>query len=315
MAKNFTMMANNGAGWDTLYPRTTAAQVVTNTDRQFVSEAEKARVAGISNPNILHNWDFCNPVNQRELMEYAISGYTIDRWFMNQDSKLNIISSGISLSNLAMGYRTLTQLIDFPAQYFGKTITLSIESDGIIYTNTTTLPSSTPASVFRSTKWLDAERIRYSQIELSATSGELKVHAAIGNTAPIGTTFNISRAKLELGSISTLVNDPPVDYGKELAVCRRYQIVLNNHVRLRASFRNSSSFQFALPLETSLRINPIIIGNPDLRVFGVGTIQDGFNFTYVVSNGLLTIIANKASHGLTDATFTLYERTIIDTNL
>ena len=34
---------------------------------------------GWSNPNLLDNWYFRNPVNQRELAEYG-EGYTIDRW-------------------------------------------------------------------------------------------------------------------------------------------------------------------------------------------------------------------------------------------
>ena len=37
-----------------------------------------------------------------------------------------------------------------------------------------------------------------------------------------GYSFNIVAIKLELGSVSTLANDPPADYGEQLALCQCY---------------------------------------------------------------------------------------------
>ena len=45
--KNITIKDFNGSNWDTLYPKTTASQVITDTDKQFSTEAEKIKLADI----------------------------------------------------------------------------------------------------------------------------------------------------------------------------------------------------------------------------------------------------------------------------
>lgn len=53
-----------------------------------VSAADSTPISGAlkyrTNPNLLDNWYFGNPVNQRGQMEYSSSGYTIDRWYAEQ---------------------------------------------------------------------------------------------------------------------------------------------------------------------------------------------------------------------------------------
>ena len=46
MAQNYTQKQKTANGYEELYPKTTAEQVVTDADRQFVSAAEKADYAG-----------------------------------------------------------------------------------------------------------------------------------------------------------------------------------------------------------------------------------------------------------------------------
>ena len=38
---------------------------------------------GVSNPNLLDNWYFGNPVNQKGQTSYTGAGYTIDRWALS----------------------------------------------------------------------------------------------------------------------------------------------------------------------------------------------------------------------------------------
>ena len=53
MAVEFTQKASINGEWEEMYPKTSAAQVETDTERQFVSEAEKeALAAAASSPKV-----------------------------------------------------------------------------------------------------------------------------------------------------------------------------------------------------------------------------------------------------------------------
>ena len=49
----------------------------------------------ITNPNLLDNWYFVNPINQRGAEEYASEGYTIDRWRINGTGAVKVQRDGI----------------------------------------------------------------------------------------------------------------------------------------------------------------------------------------------------------------------------
>lgn len=46
-SKNITIKDYNGVSWDTLYPKTIAAQVITDTSNQFITEAEKNKITTV----------------------------------------------------------------------------------------------------------------------------------------------------------------------------------------------------------------------------------------------------------------------------
>lgn len=53
----------------------------------------------IINPNLLDNWYFGNPANQRASSEYNGAKYTIDRWKSNSSTgKLNIENTGVRIT-------------------------------------------------------------------------------------------------------------------------------------------------------------------------------------------------------------------------
>lgn len=56
---------------------------------------------GWGNPNLLDNWYFVDPINQRVRGEYIGTGYMIDRWFQAATSrprfKLTLTDNGILL--------------------------------------------------------------------------------------------------------------------------------------------------------------------------------------------------------------------------
>ena len=68
---------------------------VSTTDSTPISGAVKYR----TNPNLLDNWYFGRPVNQRGQTEYTEAGkYVIDRWWLQLDTSLSIVDGGVKIS-------------------------------------------------------------------------------------------------------------------------------------------------------------------------------------------------------------------------
>ena len=166
--------------------------------------------------NILHNWDFRNPVNQRGQSSYATNQNTIDRWRSDGQLRVDVNPSGISLSSEQTG-RAWLQLLENPAIYVGKTLTFSVEVGERIYSHTITVPSITSNTTHTSSIVRGYSlRFRVGQ------GGNPGLWVGVIMSGNPDDPLIVKRAKLELGTVSTLANDPPMDFGKELAVCRRY---------------------------------------------------------------------------------------------
>ena len=77
----------------------------------------------LSNPNLLDNWYFGNPVNQRGQTSYTVAGYGIDRW-KTTNTVLTILDNSIKLTS-ASDYQNFVQIIDNAKRLAGKTVTIS----------------------------------------------------------------------------------------------------------------------------------------------------------------------------------------------
>ena len=178
---------------------------------------------GGSNKNILHNWDFRNPVNQRGQTSYTSNGYSIDRWCLSGCSLA--INAGVGITLTGSGaYGNAFESVENYAEYKGKTVTFAVSildgtgvgngahigiQDGI-NEYTVPIPSTGYVSVSH-------------QISSSAT--KLQVEIVTSNLS--GKTLQVESVKLELGSVSTLANDAPADFGEQLALCQRLALELN----------------------------------------------------------------------------------------
>ena len=87
----------------------------------FGADGAAVAVAGWSNPNLLINWYFADPVNQRGQKTYTNDGYTIDKWYVAQrDYGTSVIVDDIGVTfrvtskgtnkNGAFVYQTLPSL-------------------------------------------------------------------------------------------------------------------------------------------------------------------------------------------------------------
>lgn len=168
------------------------------------------RLSQIGSKNLLHNWDFRNPVNQRGASSYtAYNAYTIDRWRieMSGNGLVNIVSGGLQLQQTT-GWVLIGQPLENPEKYINIELTLSAIIGGTLFSHTFNLTTAiTNYTYALNSDWT---------FSISNQTGRVAL-MYFGTGSPV-----VSRTKLELGAISTLTNDPPADFGEQLAVCQRY---------------------------------------------------------------------------------------------
>lgn len=181
------------------------------------TEEEFRAVVGVrSNPNLLDNWYFADPINQRGQNVYTTIGFTIDRWFGFSDGetypmRVEVTKTGLYFPNSNNG---INQQFE-PALDTKITYTFSfMEDTGEVY----------------SSKIVPEE-----YIALNGTFfGLFYQGTALFFKPARGKKF--IAVKLELGPVQTLahkdasgnwvLNDPPPNKALELAKCQRYQLPL-----------------------------------------------------------------------------------------
>lgn len=182
---------------------------LTSTVSSLASTVDgKPAFANLPNRNLLDNWYFADPVNQRGKTSYSSGGFGIDRWKMSSSGYTLTLNDGYMSVVAGNSDRYFTQTL--PNFDWTKTYTLSVmTSDGSIYSNKGTyavsfnLPDGT-----------------YVYTTYYADTGLFKVNFKIYS----GITTNLIAVKLEYGSVSTLANDAPPNYAEELLKCQRYYI-------------------------------------------------------------------------------------------
>lgn len=211
-----------------------------------------------SNENLLINWYFLDPINQRGQAEYSSGGYTIDRWRIGYEDTLAVNSDGILMKESSSTRQvTLNQLVPINPSWAGLTVTFSVltkeeiaawtglgledtygrTGTGKLHTYTRTLPSQ-----------LTTDRL-----------------TAIINGPALNAGYHIIAAKLELGDRQTLahqdgngnwvLNDPPPDKALELVKCQRYY--QKNWTGTSISNTNRPANRFAKAAMTTYRLEPV----------------------------------------------------------
>lgn len=152
--------------------------------------------------NVLHNWDFRRPVNQRGVSGTISSGtYFFDRWIRHAGT-VTVEDGYLTLGNAA----TIEQRIE-GHDLTGETVTLSVRVGNDVYSGTAVFPASGEEAVDLGGfgAGLLGYHADYLYVRLTADGAQ-----------------DIVSVKLEMGEQSTLHLDPPMDYGVELAKCQRY---------------------------------------------------------------------------------------------
>ena len=205
--------------------------------------AIRANIGAEGNRNLLDNWDFRNPVNQRGQTIYTGIAYTIDRWkTQNLTGTVALGTNGITIS-ASGGACYFNQWLVYDLT--GAEITMSCIADGRLYS-----VSGKPSSV-------NIVRVEIAggidmRLEWDTRKSAYRILFSIGN----GESAVLSAVKLEFGSVSTLSNDPPADYGLELLKCQRYyQIYTSTSVRPASGLDCRPVMRLASPVLGTVAIN------------------------------------------------------------
>ena len=191
------------------------------------------------NPNLLHNWDFRNPVNQRGAFgTLTAAAYHLDRWVKWNGTMFYDATGYIMLYNGS----SIQQRIEGNL-LAGEVVTFSLLMDGVVYTATGTFPSSTGAVTLET---------YYFGVVLGYASGFMY----IGFVPRQDIAFQA--VKLELGAVSTLHLDPPMDHAVELLKCQRYYRPLPIGTG-RLFNSTASQIELAFDVSPSMRITPSVI--------------------------------------------------------
>ena len=231
----------------------TGLQVDQTTDLPFkdagLTESQQAQArkniaAGGTNPNLLDNPFFT--VRQRGDGPFSGAVFTADRWSIaGSTGSATLTSNGISVS-LAAGAPIL-QRLGFELE-LGGPHTVSILEQGGTLSSATFTPTAGRENVVSVGEYLldfdtrseYAPYYRFMIYKNSAWTADFKAF------------------KLEKGTVSTLANDVPPDYGTELAKCQRYfiRIAPTAYTTLWSGVCiNASTFAFNITTPVPMRVS------------------------------------------------------------
>jgi len=274
-------------------------------------------------PNLLDNWYFGNPVNQRGQTSYTANGYTIDRWKSNSSALTTTVANGyITLSSTAQPL-LLQQTFETPIKS-GTRVTLSavVRGKGVI--------RAANASTTFGVLAFDTEEWKIVYSSFISDEQVQRVEFRMGSKE----VCDILAVKLELGDGQTLahqdadgnwvLNEIP-DYAEELAKCQRYQQLIAGaaSIFLNAQRITANTIYFSLPLTVPLRDTPslVYVSSGSISIMDSingqnGVAGSGFTFsaTYGAGASVIRLNANKTGHGWTNASINM-SNCLLDANL
>ena len=237
------------------------------------------------NRNLLDNWYFGAPVNQRGKTTYSGTGYGIDRWKAEAVTpNVTTIKDGyIELSQNAL----ISEILEEPYSLCGKQVTVSALTTTGLCSATATVPSKEELSAITTDETIG---VSYFAVNGNSTGYVCLQHSKKHTTkvmlrAYSGYTVGVIAVKLEMGSQQTLahqedgawvLNEIP-DYGEELTKCMRYLQIIStpydtsgNGVAIGYA-NNTVDLWVPIPLAVPMRISP----TPTIPTGGVSLFKVG----------------------------------------
>ena len=281
-------------------------------------------IGGRPNKNLFYNAHFLGggsqkgygtfPINQSGSETYTQEGQGIDGWKLANAHTMTVKENGVELSPGGRANAIVQQKGLPAAEFAGKVVTVSV----LVTENTTQYGYTFVVDTSTSAPTNKYAIIPAGETGLfSATFEAPQADTIIGflrssfGNAESG-KITIQDVKLELGNKQTLAykdsngNWTPFEFpefGKELARCQQYQLVLDNLARYRAISIDTNTVDFFIPTPVTMRAKPVL-ESFSATVFPVDSSSGVSGFSFAVidksSNGIY-VRATKEGHGLTDA--------------
>lgn len=244
---------------------------------------------GQSNPNLLDNWYFVDPINQMGQTEYPqtvydILSYAIDRWYFYAGASMqHTLAVGDECITLTCGGTGIPPWIRqiFEGNFDpAQKVTLSVLAKSNEAERQFALKLSNLENLDDGTAIKDFTFSKSNQYELFSMtiSPYMKTAAEIIGSSIPGVSISVMAVKLELGSQQTLahqdsdgnwvLNDPPPNKALELAKCQRYQYIVNSQKNQYAYFgsgfiKNATTFLVPMTIP-NMRATPTILFEGEL---------------------------------------------------
>lgn len=216
----------------------------------------------LSNHNLLDNWDFRNPVNQRGQTSYngGYKTYSVDRWFTTATNQtVNVKDGYIEIVDTEGCNSVFEQSFNVDEIPWGQTVTISfdVEADTPININFNGWDSNNNDH----TNWWElGVKTVYTReiITFTHTFGAKKNYGGLTIQGAMAGTLKVYRVKMELGNVSTLANDAPANYSEQLARCQRYYLgYVGAYCSGEAGNRNEAWIN--IPVPVPMRTVPSVI--------------------------------------------------------
>ncbi len=276
---------------------TTYSAATTSSDG-LMSAADKKIVNTVSNPNLLINSDFRNPVNQRGETTYKSTAnnfsriYTIDRWNMQNGCKCVVNSGSITLSgdSAANGVSIFSQIIEKPCvgDYVLQVKVLSLSGGATVdvYNASSQVVGTATLSVGVNVVSIINNSVYFVQINVGSS-----------------TSLQLEWIKLEAGTAPTQFS--PRIYAEEIALCRRFFDIMGGTRTIGVEQNyDTNTFTYAVPRNVLMRTTPTIsihgtttTNSTDgicVRTIGCAILQ-GFTFTYSLRGWELLVVAKSST--------------------
>lgn len=248
-----------------------------------------------SNPNLLDNWYFIDPINQEEQVSYSIREYIMDRWLLgfNVDSTASVTIHAGEYTEWA-GYGSWL-IQRFPDTHMvGKLATLSVLfSDGSLVSGSNI--HSITNNIYIVDSYFNIPGLIEGYAQDDETEGIWRIVLVNHSATPL----KIVAVKFESGPVQTLarqtadgkwvLNDPPPDRVLELLKCQKYQWITENEsvfwlyrcndgvnrltIHFPVAMRDIPNIQFDMNTTSANEIKTEFITNSTASFYAIGAVE------------------------------------------
>lgn len=243
--------------------------------------------APASNKNLLDNWYFLDPINQRGQTSWSGGGYHLDRWYEEQPSACSIGADGYHISP---GQSSVQKILGSEAnQILGKTVTIScLLSDGSFASATGTVPAqitenfnitcNLSADVLYQIAFYPSENCQLGRIvNLSSNSDEIIVVACKTEFGPHQTLVRTDTD----GNLALM--DSPPSQTAELLKCQRYYLPIVPDILGSGATGGGNTIYIMVPIPVQMISTPSAVIPP--VVVKCGQAISGCTYTGNLSAG------------------------------